>query len=73
MTLSPEEIFDLTLRQYGQRFRNLEYYTDRSAFNRWATGVKADLGGQFDFQNEYECYFGILEYLTPPISKPKLF
>jgi hypothetical protein len=25
--------------------------------------MRETLVGQFDFKNEYECYFGILEYL----------
>ncbi len=63
MALSSEDIFDRTLKQYGQRFRNLEYYTDRVAFDTWVGGVKKELFGQFEFKSEYDCYFGILEYL----------
>jgi hypothetical protein len=58
-----DDILNRSLEQYARRFLNVEYFTDRVAYWTWFLKMRESLVGQFDFKNEYECYFGILNYL----------
>ncbi len=61
--MDKDDILNSCIEQYARRFRNMEYYTDKVGYWEWFLSIRDEIKDQVSCENQYDCYFGILEYL----------